>query len=137
MTTFPPPFGNSGTKPSFLAKCWAEALPSRSGTLGELGNPRPESIPDACSPSSHSAPKPPGSAMSPGKLASSPLCSRVPGQPCLSNSWGADAEYVYWERLGIADDLGIQTSPGSEGWLVAIRESKLACTCSDTSSVVH
>jgi len=38
---------------------------------------------------------------------------------------GADGEavYVYGERLGIADDLGMPTHPGSPAWLVAVGES--------------
>ena len=35
----------------------------------------------------------------------------------------AAAEYVYGERLGIADDLGIPTGPGSPAWLIAVGES--------------
>ncbi|MCC6427494.1 MAG: hypothetical protein IT435_11810 [Phycisphaerales bacterium] len=34
-----------------------------------------------------------------------------------------DAGYVYGERLGVADGLGMPTHPGSAAWLVAVGES--------------
>lgn len=34
-----------------------------------------------------------------------------------------DAGYVYAERLGVADVLGMRTHPGSAAWLVAVAES--------------
>lgn len=34
-----------------------------------------------------------------------------------------EARYVHGERLGIADDLGMPTHPGSPAWLVAVGES--------------
>lgn len=34
-----------------------------------------------------------------------------------------DAGYVYSERLGIADGLGMPTHPGAPAWLVAVGES--------------
>ena len=34
-----------------------------------------------------------------------------------------DAGYVYGERLGVADGLGMPTHPGSPAWLVAVGES--------------
>jgi len=42
--------------------------------------------------------------------------------------WGftpadAEAAYVLGERLGIAEDLGMSTAPGSPGWLVAVGEA--------------
>jgi hypothetical protein len=36
---------------------------------------------------------------------------------------GTDAGYVYGERLGVADDLGMPTHPGSAAWLAAVGES--------------
>jgi hypothetical protein len=36
---------------------------------------------------------------------------------------GDDAGYVLGERLGIADDLGMPTHPGSPAWLVAVGAS--------------
>lgn len=39
-----------------------------------------------------------------------------------------EAAYVYTERLGVADDLGMPTHPGSAAWLVAVGESmKYSC----------
>jgi hypothetical protein len=35
----------------------------------------------------------------------------------------AEAAYVHGERLGIAEDLGMPTAPGSPGWLVAVGEA--------------
>lgn len=35
---------------------------------------------------------------------------------------GDDAGYVYGERLGVADGLGMPTHPGSAAWLVAVGE---------------
>jgi hypothetical protein len=34
-----------------------------------------------------------------------------------------DAAYTLAERLGVADDLGLATHPGSPAWLVAVGES--------------
>jgi hypothetical protein len=44
--------------------------------------------------------------------------------------------YVWAERLGIADGLGLATHPGSPAWLVAVGESMWA-SCCQTTSVVH
>jgi hypothetical protein len=38
---------------------------------------------------------------------------------------GTDAEYVYHERMGIADEQGMPTHVGSPAWLVAVGESTL------------
>lgn len=46
-----------------------------------------------------------------------------------------DAEYVYGERLGVADGLGLATHPGSAAWLVAVGESMEACCTSATYGV--
>lgn len=35
----------------------------------------------------------------------------------------SEAVNVYFERLGIADDLGMPTHPGSPAWLIAVGES--------------
>jgi hypothetical protein len=35
----------------------------------------------------------------------------------------AEAAHVLGERLGIAEDLGMSTAPGSPGWLVAVGEA--------------
>ncbi|MFN7022129.1 MAG: hypothetical protein ACK4WH_12485 [Phycisphaerales bacterium] len=34
-----------------------------------------------------------------------------------------DAEYALAERLGVADELGMPTNPGSAAWLVALGEA--------------
>lgn len=47
---------------------------------------------------------------------------------------GEDAAAVMIERLGIADDLGMPTHPGSPAWLIAVGES-LAVGCADAVSV--
>lgn len=40
-----------------------------------------------------------------------------------------DAAYVYGERLGVAEGLGLATHAGSAAWLVAVGESmKYSCT---------
>lgn len=36
---------------------------------------------------------------------------------------GGDAAYVFGERLGFADGLGLPTHPGSAAWLAAVGES--------------
>lgn len=36
---------------------------------------------------------------------------------------GTDAEYVFSERLVVADDLRMPTHPGSPAWLIAVGES--------------
>jgi hypothetical protein len=48
----------------------------------------------------------------------------------------ADAGYVYGERLGVADGLGLATHPGSAAWLVAVGES-IGHGCSPTTTMVH
>jgi len=41
----------------------------------------------------------------------------------------ADAAYIYNERLGIADGLGMATHTGSTAWLIAVAESIMhGCT---------
>ena len=35
----------------------------------------------------------------------------------------AEAAYVLGERLGVAQELGMSTEPGSPGWLVAVGEA--------------
>ena len=51
---------------------------------------------------------------------------------------GADGEavYVYGERLGIADGLGMPTHPGSPAWLVAVGES-MGNSCRQATHGVH
>jgi hypothetical protein len=50
-----------------------------------------------------------------------------------------EAAYVFEERLGIADDLGLSTSIGSAAWLVAVGEAmhaeKSASHCKDVVSM--
>lgn len=46
---------------------------------------------------------------------------------------GTEAAHVFHERLGIADELGLRTSPGSPAWLVAVGESlAITCQCAST-----
>ncbi len=47
-----------------------------------------------------------------------------------------DAGYVFGERLGVADGLGMPTHPGSAAWLVAVGES-IGCSCLQTTTAVH
>jgi hypothetical protein len=47
-----------------------------------------------------------------------------------------DAGYVFGERLGVAEGLGMPTHPGSAAWLVAVGES-IGHSCSLTTTVVH
>jgi len=47
-----------------------------------------------------------------------------------------EAEYVYGERLGVADGLGMPTHPGSAAWLVAVGES-LGEGCPPATKGVH
>lgn len=49
---------------------------------------------------------------------------------------GPDSEHTLNERLGIADDLGLSTHPGSPGWLTAVGES-IKINCSTTSIEIH
>jgi hypothetical protein len=46
---------------------------------------------------------------------------------------GDDAGYVFGERLGVADELGMPTHVGSAAWLVAVGES--CGQCIDTGTV--
>jgi hypothetical protein len=41
----------------------------------------------------------------------------------------AESACVYSERLGVADELGMPTHPGSAAWLVAVGESMLSSCC--------
>lgn len=36
---------------------------------------------------------------------------------------GTDSDHIFAERLGIADDLGLSTLPGSSAWLLAVGEA--------------
>ncbi len=47
-----------------------------------------------------------------------------------------DAGYVYAERLGMADGLGMPTHPGSTAWLVAVGES-IGASCEIATHGVH
>lgn len=49
---------------------------------------------------------------------------------------GGDSVYVYGERLGVADGLGLATHPGSAAWLVAVGES-MGCSCHAATYGVH
>ncbi len=49
-----------------------------------------------------------------------------------------DAGYVYAERLGVADGLGLATHPGSAAWLVAVGESVHATdSCNANLDTIH
>lgn len=50
----------------------------------------------------------------------------APASP-LARLLAGDAEYVYCERLGMADGLGMPTHPGSAAWLVAVGEAMESC----------
>jgi hypothetical protein len=43
---------------------------------------------------------------------------------------GTDADHIFAERLGIADDLGLPTVPGSSAWLIAVGEA-MGAQCVD------
>ena len=45
-----------------------------------------------------------------------------PGSDPVSGG-DAEASYIFHERLGIADGLGMPTHPGSAAWLIALGES--------------
>lgn len=40
------------------------------------------------------------------------------------SAWNEDARYAFLERLGVADEQGMEASPGSEGWNIAVREAR-------------
>jgi hypothetical protein len=48
----------------------------------------------------------------------------------------AEASYIFHERLGIADGLGMPTHSGSAAWLIALGESIRAC-CYVATNGVH
>jgi hypothetical protein len=48
----------------------------------------------------------------------------------------SEAAYIMGERLGIADELGMPTHPGSPAWLVAVGEA-MTPRCTLTPSVVY
>ncbi len=47
-----------------------------------------------------------------------------------------DAEYVFGERLGVAEGLGMPTHPGSVAWLIAVGES-IGYSCTKRTSGVE
>jgi hypothetical protein len=49
---------------------------------------------------------------------------------------GDEAGYVYDERLGVADGLGMPTHPGAPAWLIAVGESMDSC-CHAATLGVH
>jgi len=51
-------------------------------------------------------------------------------------SGDGDAGYVFWERLGMADELGMPTHAGSAAWLVAAGES-MGCSCTNRNNGVR
>lgn len=53
-----------------------------------------------------------------------------------AHAGSGDAGYVYGERLGVADGLGLATHPGSAAWLVAVGES-MGCSCGVATGGVH
>lgn len=55
----------------------------------------------------------------PGKTSSNLALTRWP-----PGGWGEDTLYVYHERLGIADDLGMDTVEGAPAERVALRETR-------------
>jgi hypothetical protein len=48
----------------------------------------------------------------------------------------SEAEYILGERLGVAEDLGMTTHPGSSAWLIAIGEA-MRTSCPSATYVVH
>lgn len=48
----------------------------------------------------------------------------------------SDAEYVFGERLGVADGLGMPRHPGSSAWLIAVGEA-MGNNCLQTTTAVH
>lgn len=50
----------------------------------------------------------------------------TPPEPDFRRLWGPDHDYVYVERLGIADDLGLPTDLGSPAELHARYEAEVA-----------
>ena len=49
---------------------------------------------------------------------------------------GDDAAYLHGERLGVADDLGLPTHPGSAAWVVAVGEA-IGSSCDIATFGVH
>jgi hypothetical protein len=48
----------------------------------------------------------------------------------------SEPAYIMGERLGIADELGMLTHPGSPAWLVAVGEA-MSQSCTMTPSMVY
>ncbi|MBC7771408.1 MAG: hypothetical protein H7210_02820 [Pyrinomonadaceae bacterium] len=44
--------------------------------------------------------------------------------PPEAGGWSEDARYTFLERLGVADELGMETPPGSEAWTIAARDAR-------------
>lgn len=147
----PPPAGATGQQDGFLAKCWAEATPSPSGQQRGSGGSKPGNA--VAAPATPDLPRPlrgNRSADSDGVYA---LLPRDPGgsqespsseiPPKVDGSWAEliagvadeslragmiawpeDARDVFLERLGIGDDNGMDTAPGSEAWNIAAAEAR-------------
>jgi hypothetical protein len=67
-------------------------------------------------------------------MLAAPLCAPRP-EGTGAESDATDSGYVRAERLGVADDLGLRTHPGSSAWLIAVGESLTDASCNIRNSV--
>ena len=108
-----------GQRGPFLSKCWELATPAAPGPLrgggaanasGSSSDPAAPALPQA------------------GRGSKSPENNSTKRERPQSISED-ERQYVFLERLGIADDLGMDTSPGSPAWQIAEREAARASAC--------
>lgn len=119
--------GVAGQRGSFLDECRDLAAPGGSGQLGGGGAaPVVKTVVPLTVAIAPAAPDLPRAARGneiPFELGTNPPLPREPGPEA------GDAMYVYQERLGVADDLKLDTAIGSPAELVARREAARAAAC--------
>lgn len=144
----PLPAGSTGQGGSFLDECWRIADPTglgRTRVSGQTGPTATAPEPDAgatapaagaASPGQRDEPRVNGSPADHGRSCALPRdpggglepTHHWPGVPDEVRSWGEDAIDQYVERLALADELGVPTSPGGSAEQVARREAlRVAC----------
>lgn len=124
MTLSNDPVGSAGQRRSFIDECWGTADPFALGQRGVSGSGNgPPAIPTpAADPSGPGLAQGGPVSESPSKQASDAQLTRWPV------GWGEESIYAYLERLGVAEDLGMDVAPGSPAEQIAAREARRVAT---------
>jgi hypothetical protein len=112
----------NGSASIFPEECWRLAAPDRSEPRGvnRANEAGPAPPPPVAAPLTPAPTRRDGVNKNPDNPAPNDALPRY-----LPGEWGEDSFYAYHERLGIADDLGLPTDPGSTAWMVAVGESMI------------